>query len=225
MGTIKAIVKQEIAALPEILRAPVGLFAEQIDLPDTLAKADVATLVKLVAVSEYAARVLLRERDWFFRCLEDGDLRRDRNLPVLAAFDVDQQISDDKKKQALRRFRNRQLLAILWREACGAANVRETLSDLSTLADRLIQVAASDAVRRLRGRFGDVRNSEGEVAGFIVVAMGKLGGSELNFSSDVDLIFLYTFDGNTDGARQLSAQEYFSRVARHCVALLEPVTA
>src|SRR5690606_38081838 len=106
----------------------------------------------------------------------------------------------------------------------GAASVAGTLSSLSELADSLIGAATHHAEVRFQGRFGKPLDKGGHPMRIVVLAMGKLGGGELNFSSDVDLLFLYPGDGETDGKRQLSAQEYFTRVARAIVGLLDEVT-
>jgi glutamate-ammonia-ligase adenylyltransferase len=73
-------------------------------------------------------------------------------------------------------------------------------------------------------RFGLPKNAAGEHIPLIVLAMGKLGGHELNFSSDIDLIFLYPEEGETDGERVLSAHEYFTRISRLIVSLLDETT-
>ena len=65
---------------------------------------------------------------------------------------------------------------------------------------------------------------DGRAARFVVLAMGKLGGEELNYSSDVDLIFLYDGDGKTDGPRQITNSEYFERLARELLRLLTEKT-
>jgi glutamate-ammonia-ligase adenylyltransferase len=69
-----------------------------------------------------------------------------------------------------------------------------------------------------------VRNSVGDKVPLVILGMGKLGGLELNFSSDIDIIFLYSEDGETDGTKCVSAQEYFGRLSRHIIALLDETT-
>ena len=116
------------------------------------------------------------------------------------------------------------MLHILWREYAGAAELTETLNSLSCLADDLLEVARVAAEASLAERFGAPIDGDGDRASLVVLAMGKLGGLELNFSSDIDVIFLYTADGETDGPRSLSAHEYFTRVSRRIVAFLEDKT-
>ena len=215
-----------LAALPPSLREAAVAFFEQFALPDELACAALPHLARLVACSEFAARVLQRERRWFIDALSKGWLDRDRFEATLAELELelDDAASWQELQRVLRVFRNRQLVTILWREIKGETTIEDTLVDLSGLADVLVQAAAKQATAAVRRRFGDVVGVDGRRARFIVLAMGKLGGHELNFSSDVDLIFLYDADGNSDGDRALSGHEYFGRVTRQCVSLLEPIT-
>ncbi|MBT8078305.1 MAG: bifunctional [glutamate--ammonia ligase]-adenylyl-L-tyrosine phosphorylase/[glutamate--ammonia-ligase] adenylyltransferase [Gammaproteobacteria bacterium] len=216
--------QSELAALPPTLRAAAAAFFERFPLTDRLTGYALPHLVRLVACSEFAARVLLRERGWFLDSLADDSLSRAGPGAALARLAAGDALPQPELQRTLRVIRNRQLLAILWREISGQSGIGETLADLSRLADGLIKVAAKQAVISVERRFGNIVNADGRARQFVVLAMGKLGGSELNFSSDVDLIFLYDGDGRSDGGRELSAQEYFGRVARQCVALLEPVT-
>jgi glutamate-ammonia-ligase adenylyltransferase len=117
------------------------------------------------------------------------------------------------------------MLHILWREVAGVATLEDTLSGLSALADQLLDAAAGFAARQLCERYGVIRNEHGEPVSIVILGMGKLGGKELNFSSDIDLIFLFPSGTDSDGRKCLSAQEYFTRLSRHVVALLDEVTA
>ena len=176
-------------------------------------------LWRLVAASEFAAKTLLREWSWF----------RDEALPATGSDEVVITLADDASdedaKRELRRVRNRRLLRILWRDLSGEADIDDTLRSLSELADALIRKAVCFARHRLGERFGRPHDEAGREQSLLVLAMGKLGGHELNFSSDIDLVFLYSGDGETDGARQLTAQEYFARLSRKIVGLLDDVTA
>jgi glutamate-ammonia-ligase adenylyltransferase len=120
----------------------------------------------------------------------------------------------------LRRLRHRELVRIVWRDLCGLAGVAETLADLSALADALIIAALADAEATLKGRFGTPRDADGAESRPAVIAMGKLGGRELNFSSDVDLVFAYAEGGETDGPRPTDNAEYFRLLAQRVIDLL-----
>ncbi|NQV86135.1 MAG: bifunctional [glutamate--ammonia ligase]-adenylyl-L-tyrosine phosphorylase/[glutamate--ammonia-ligase] adenylyltransferase [Woeseiaceae bacterium] len=218
---MESIVANHIANLPEILRPPVALWFERLaDQEDQLPDDVIAPVVRLIACSEFAAHVLLREIPWFIENYSsfssvDGD-EIDRFAEAAARRDLDIAAM----KSMLRRFRNRYLLRILWREVQQQANLDETLQQLSLLADRLLDVATRYAEKQLQLRFGRVRNASGGIVSFVILGMGKLGGRELNFSSDIDLIFCYSEDGNSDGDRMQSAQEYFVRLSRQVIALI-----
>jgi len=177
----------------------------------------VEALTRLVTCSEFAGAVVLREKEWFLDNVASFDVAPDTS--ELASF-----VGDDNLQSRLRRFRNRYMLHVLWREVFGLADLDETLVSLSTLADRMLDVAARHAELSLESRYGRVRNEAGEKVPLVILGMGKLGGLELNFSSDIDIIFLYTESGATDGPKCVSAQEYFGRLSRQIIALLDETT-
>jgi len=219
-------VAQNIANLPEKLRAPVALWFERLaDQNAGLEGEHLAHVVRLVACSEFAGRVLLREFSWFaenaasFSKVAD-DEEINRFVDEIATSDAN--VGEVKSK--LRRFRNRHLLRVLWREVHQQADLNETLQQLSLLADRLLDAATRYAEKQLEPRYGRARNSAGDVVPLIILGMGKLGGRELNFSSDIDVIFCYSEGGETDGKKSVSAQEYFARLSRDVIALIDEVT-
>ena len=181
-----------------------------------------AEVERLVACSEFAGAIVLRDKEWFL-----GNVATFAVPPEASSLDEHAAGLDglDGAKALLRRFRNRFLLHVLWREVFGLAELDETLRSLSDLADRSLDVAVRVAERELAPRFGVVRNDAGDKVPLVVLGMGKLGGFELNFSSDIDLVFLYPEDGLTDGPRQASAQEYFGRLTRLVIAMLDETTA
>jgi glutamate-ammonia-ligase adenylyltransferase len=125
----------------------------------------------------------------------------------------------------LRRIRRREMVRIAWRDLAGWADLNETLGGLSALADALIQAAVAYARHSLSELYGVARDAAGAEQPLIVVGMGKLGGGELNFSSDVDLVFLFPSAGETDGRRAISNEEYFTRLGRLVIKLLDAATA
>ncbi|MEA3176054.1 MAG: [glutamine synthetase] adenylyltransferase / [glutamine synthetase]-adenylyl-L-tyrosine, partial [Gammaproteobacteria bacterium] len=127
----------------------------------------------------------------------------------------------ESSQQILREWRRREMLRIAWRDIAAAASVTETLKAVSELADACIRAAAAAARLHLLPVFGIPRDSNGEESSFIVVGMGKLGGRELNFSSDIDLVFLFTASGQTDGRRVIENEEYFNRLGREVIRLLD----
>ena len=128
--------------------------------------------------------------------------------------------SEEAFMAALRRWRRAELARIAWRDLAGWASLDETLAELSLAAEHAVQRAHEFAASALSASYGTPRSSGGEAQRLIVVAMGKLGGRELNFSSDIDLVLLYGEPGETDGPRRISNQEYFTRLAQLLVRLL-----
>ena len=125
---------------------------------------------------------------------------------------------------ALRRQRLREMVRIAWREITGAAAPAETLADTSAFADASVAAAVELAGRELATQYGRPRNAAGELQPLIVVGMGKLGGGELNFSSDIDLIFVFPEKGETDG-RAIDNEDYFTRLGRLVIRILGERTA
>lgn len=154
--------------------------------------------------------------DDFERSLQPGELDG-RLAQVLAALPPDDTAA---LMKALREFRRYQMARIAWRDLAMETPLDETLMDLSALADVCVSAALDDVERRLQQRHGVPRNEAGEPIRPVVLGMGKLGGRELNFSSDIDLIFCHTDAGETDGARALSSDEYFVKLAQETTRLL-----
>jgi glutamate-ammonia-ligase adenylyltransferase len=130
------------------------------------------------------------------------------------------------RMNALRRFKYRHLLRIGARDLLGDADLAMTTEELSHLADACIVEALREAAATVGDAVGAPIGSDGSESGLAVVAMGKLGGDELNYSSDIDLMFVYGADGETAGGRsgRVANGEYFARVGRELVALLEEIT-
>ena len=122
------------------------------------------------------------------------------HLAALLAGELD----DARFFHLLRLFRKKEMLRIGLRDLLGRADLQETVADLSHLAEVCLQRAYEWAEAGLLKRYGRpiMKDADGTTrpAGFAVIAMGKLGGRELNFSSDVDLMYVYTADGETEGA-------------------------
>jgi len=219
-------VAQHIETLPECLRSGVGLWFERMaeqgnDIPDELG----GPVARMIACSEFAGTVLLREFPWFIENVGSfstpfQDARMSRFADGIASSDAD--IASVKSE--LRRYRNRHLLRVLWRELQQHADLNETLQQLSMLADQLLDAATRYSAKALESRYGQIKDAAGNVVPLIILGMGKLGGRELNFSSDIDVIFCYPENGESDGQRSISAQEYFARLSRQVIALIDEVT-
>jgi len=127
---------------------------------------------------------------------------------------------------ALRRTRQLLVLAIIERDVRQAAPLDEVCSTISAWARRSIEVAVRHSAAALATAHGRPLDTDGRPQDLLVVGMGKLGGDELNVSSDVDLVFVHRATGETEGGTgmRLSATEFFHRVARRACGLLADVT-
>ncbi len=182
---------------------------------------DVTTFCRLLATSEFFTSICVQQTAWFIAAFKDGLL----NEEPQADFKLPDGSADHATiAKEMRRHRNRKLLNILWREYSGQVALEHTLGSLSQLADEMIEASKLAANEILSLKFGAPRNQHEVQIPMLVLAMGKLGGNELNVSSDIDIVFLYSEDGQTDGARKLTAQEYFVRLARLTTRLLDEVT-
>lgn len=182
-------------------------------------------LVALLIQSDFAADRVCREPASFASAfasdsatLLDTEQIRSR-FRKLQAVDVTVDSAAE-----LRILRSRILVEILIADLCLEAAVDDVLLALSAAADAAIKVALVVSRHSMLEAHGVVRNGAGQAIELGVLAMGKLGGYELNFSSDIDIVFVYHERGTGDGRRELDAEAYFTRQARRFIRLLnEPL--
>src|SRR5262249_34022936 len=122
--------------------------------------------------------------------------------------------------RALRRFRQRQTVRIGANDIVRERPLDDIARDLSRVAEVAIEIALATALHRLSDRFGVPTAGDHAPARVVVLAFGKLGGEELNYSSDIDLMFVYDHDGATDGRRSISNDEFYTRAVGEVVRLL-----
>jgi [glutamine synthetase] adenylyltransferase / [glutamine synthetase]-adenylyl-L-tyrosine phosphorylase len=125
----------------------------------------------------------------------------------------------------LRQYRTAESARLVWRDVLGLDDVADTLAGSTRLAERCLQLGLAALESEFAQRYGQVRAADGSVQRLVVFGLGKLGGGELNFSSDVDLVYAYEHDGQSDGARALAAEDYFARLGQQLAKLLDEVTA
>ena len=182
-----------------------------------------AGIQRLVHCSLYAARLLSKDAQ-----LLDDLLQNHNQVYAVAAM---QQFLDDTNiadeitlKKALRRLRQRTLLRLMYRDLNGLCDLFEVMQTTSHLAEVTLQTAVNYHQAWMELLFGKPRNLAGEPQQLIIVGMGKLGGAELNVSSDVDLIFSFEHTGETDGANATSNQDFFNKLGKKIIAALDDVT-
>jgi [glutamine synthetase] adenylyltransferase / [glutamine synthetase]-adenylyl-L-tyrosine phosphorylase len=178
------------------------------------------------ACSPFVAQHCLRAPALLTGLVDSGDLLRaypSQTLWQRLLSDQQSAATLPELMRVLRQRRHRELLRIAWRDLAGWASLPETLGELSDLADACVEAALVWLERDFSTRHGVLRGANEEAARLIVLGMGKLGGGELNFSSDIDLILAYDADGVSDGPHPLEHEEYCRRLAQSLVrALSEP---
>ena len=214
------------AALQQAIAAKLEQLAEAPPLAvDTPAAAALqAELPYVWACSAFVADACLRDSTLLGWLATEAHLLEDQDAATFMQL-VDMATEPGKHDDAafmhaLRRCRRRHLVRIAWRDLAGHATIDTVLLELSALADACIDAACRQATALLGRRHGVPRAADGSELPLLVLGMGKLGGGELNFSSDIDLVFLFAEHGETAGPRPLEHEEFFARVGRRVAQLL-----
>ncbi|RMG30667.1 MAG: bifunctional [glutamate--ammonia ligase]-adenylyl-L-tyrosine phosphorylase/[glutamate--ammonia-ligase] adenylyltransferase [Gammaproteobacteria bacterium] len=187
-----------------------------------------ACLRRVFALSPFVFGRCVRDPGLLPGLLADGDLLADRAEGAVEhalARRLAGVSEEADLRRALRRFRNREMVRIAWRDLAGWAPLEETLLDLSDLAEACVRQALEKLEAWQRRARGTPRDASGRVQRLVVVAMGKLGGRELNFSSDIDLVFAYPAAGWIRRPRRLSHEEWFTELGRRLIGVLSDVDA
>ncbi len=136
-----------------------------------------------------------------------------------------EKLPDTELKRRLRILRRTHHMAIAWRDLCGFASIDEVFAKLSSLAEQIVLRTVYLIRQQQRVIYGDALDSDGSPLPMLILGMGKLGGGELNFSSDIDLIFTYPYEGETTGAaNSLTFREFFSRIVQRTANVLSDIT-
>ncbi|MBE4600244.1 bifunctional [glutamate--ammonia ligase]-adenylyl-L-tyrosine phosphorylase/[glutamate--ammonia-ligase] adenylyltransferase [Vibrio navarrensis] len=128
-------------------------------------------------------------------------------------------------QRVLRQFRNREMVYIAWKDFSQSWSLQASLSHLSQLAEAMIFETYQWQYALCCQEWGTPTNAAGEEQPMLIIGMGKLGGGELNFSSDIDLIFTYPENGETQGARRSIANaQFFTRLGQRIIKALDQQT-
>ncbi|AFJ02879.1 Glutamate-ammonia-ligase adenylyltransferase [Methylophaga frappieri] len=182
----------------------------------------------VLAGSDYVVQQGERKPEQVKTLLASDDIRQiyddetlQQRLPVI----LDTVTEEAALHQTLRQFRHREMVRIIWRDLAGWADLAETTRDLSALADACICATLAKLYQWQTATDGTPLNNDGEPQQLVVLGMGKLGAGELNLSSDIDLIFCYEDEGETQGGRRsLTHGEFFTRLGRKLIQALDNVT-
>jgi len=140
--------------------------------------------------------------------------------PLKVAF-----ADDEAVKSALRRLRHRAMAHIALRDLCGLAPLDEVVESMTLLADITTNFALDYHHRQLALTYGEPLDRSGQPQRLLIIGMGKLGGRELNVSSDVDYIFVYPEEGDTNGKKSIENYDFFTRLGKRVISALGDLTA
>jgi len=182
-------------------------------------------LVAVFSHSRFLSEDVLRNPEWLESLPQSGDLYRvisaeeyeQRIEARIARFPLDLNIAPE-----LSAFRHEQILRILVRDLLGYGDLADITEELSNLADAILHCSYQRIHRILATRFGVPRDEAGAPIGLSIMALGKLGARELNYSSDIDLMFIHGSNGETSGPEAIPAKDFFKRL---CVRLTELLSA
>ncbi len=212
-----------LSDLPEPLREAAARAWSRV--PDSVGAREWPETARVIACSEFAAAACAADPEGMAAL---GS--RDWNEPGTRAFYghvLKESRSGDRSydfEATLRRFRRVECARIAWRDLAGLADLETTLQELSDLADACINAAYAVVESELIERYGTPRDKDGRAQRLVVLALGKLGAHELNFSSDVDLMFAFPENGTSDGDKGIENEEWFTRFGRKLIKLLDDVT-
>jgi glutamate-ammonia-ligase adenylyltransferase len=189
-------------------------------------------LMTTFSYSRFLSEAVLQRPEWLLQAADPGALHRMLSAEEFAERLLQFRAADGPDLPApvtLARFRRRQSLRILLRDVLGLAALADITGELSNLADAILDFAYRQIRAQLTARHGEPLfvGPEGQrrACGFAVIALGKLGGQELNYSSDVDLMFVYSANGETAGPDAITNKEFFKKVANQYTELLSTYTA
>jgi glutamate-ammonia-ligase adenylyltransferase len=192
-----------------------------VDSPRT---AEVA--IQLFSTSQYFSELMIGDPSLLGWLRAGGDHKEPAQLIDELWSELQAAPDDVSARLAIRRFRRRELLRIGYNDIVRSLPLELVTRDLSRLAGFCVEAAYRLARKHADERHGPPSgSSEGHPARFVILALGKLGGEELNYSSDIDLIFLFDVEGQTAGPRVVSNAEYFTRLGGELVRLLSDHTA
>ena len=182
-------------------------------------------LLQIFSTSQYLSDVLITDVESYdlLRLTEGQPISRETLVRELVT-EVEVLADESAVMAALRRFKRRETLRVAYGDIIRGHRIDTVVRQISFVADAVLEAAVRSARRTMEAKRGMPRGPNNKPARFVVLALGKLGGNELNYSSDIDLVFLYDADGTTDGIKSLGNREFFDRVAQQVLKLLTGTT-
>lgn len=198
--------------------------------PEFAKNSCISPLVNAIALSDFVVKQLYKQpellRKWLIHSPSLADCEDyaerlqavvyDKNLPI----DTEIQL-----QQVLRQFRHTEMAILSFLQSNGLGSPQQIFERLSDLAEALVLIARDWLFNQLCREYGTPMNALGEVQELLILGMGKLGGRELNFSSDIDLIFTYPEAGETQGTRKpIENSKFFTRLGQRLIRVLDEIT-
>jgi glutamate-ammonia-ligase adenylyltransferase len=189
----------------------------------------IESLKQVFALSDFVAAVCTRDPAIPVDLIDSGDIthqysKTEYHLKMGSALSA--AVDEETLSRLLRRYRRREMVRIAWRDLSGYADLSQTVSDLSAFADACLDHALNMLYQWQCHLLGTPTAADGTKQHLVILGLGKLGARELNFSSDVDLIFAYPTTGDTRGAKKtIGNNEFFSRLCRRLIKVIGQPTA
>ena len=185
----------------------------------------VPTLLTIFSTSQYLSDILVRDHECFVAMQKN-----EGKLYALVSLkrDICEQVGlcrdSAEAMKVLRKFKRTQMLRVGYGDLIEGHRIAQVTQQLSYVAIAICEAAYQFARRELEKRLGCPRTREGDKSEFVILAMGKLGGVELNYSSDIDLMMVYDQDGETDATPTRTNREFYALLTRDIVKLVNDIT-
>ena len=197
--------------------ATVALFEQE---PESL-----EALLSILATSPFLGEIVIAEPDVWER-IQRGSGRPEKreSLRGILRSEVGDSLDSAFVMQVLRRFKRREILRIAYGDIVKQQRLETVVDQISAIADCIIDEALRVALLQQQQRRGSPITGDGRPTTITVLALGKLGGNELNYSSDIDLVFCYSEDGDIAGSKTYTTSEFFERVVQQVTRLIADQT-
>ncbi|EAS63211.1 bifunctional [glutamate--ammonia ligase]-adenylyl-L-tyrosine phosphorylase/[glutamate--ammonia-ligase] adenylyltransferase [Photobacterium angustum] len=196
--------------------------------PEALAQwqeQDREELRSVLGLSDFIFSSLVQDPEWLTWLLHHRQHVESIDYRQCLSEQLNDVKDENQLMHVLRQFRRRQMCLIAWHDFTNVVPLEQSLEALSQLAEALIMEAYHWLYRQCCADWGTPMNTSGEAQPMLVLGMGKLGGGELNFSSDIDLIFTYPENGETQGGRRsLANAQFFTRLGQKLIKALDQQT-
>jgi glutamate-ammonia-ligase adenylyltransferase len=194
--------------------------------PAAGAEPKIQRLIATFSYSRFLSEELLQHPEWLDETPDSGKVLTSAEYTNRVQSFLNAEQSRQLRALDLATFRRREILRIFLRDVLGLGTLAEITAELSHLADAILQICLSATLGQLIPRYGRPSDSSAadDDSRFCVIALGKLGGEELNYSSDIDLMFLYGRNGETSGPEVITNREFYKKLANRCTELLSTYT-